>query len=1131
MKLYKYILSAVLCLLSASAFAQSARISGNVSDDLGPMMMVNVVEVDKDNRIVEHAVTDFDGNFSMIVKNTKDKLKISYVGYKEQVLEIGTRTVFNIKMKDDNQIDEVVIEGRKRSETNGLDILDREVSVAKQTFNMSEMEGLSFASVDEALQGQIAGLDIVFNSGDLGSGTQMRLRGTSTINGNAEPLIVVNDNIFEIPENQENFDFSTANEESFAQLLTVNPDDIESIEVLKDASACAIWGSRGANGVIMIKTKRGTRGKTRVSYSYRYSNAWMPEGLKLLNGDDYTMLLKESHFNPKQSSTASNAEELNYNPTFAEYENFNNNTDWVEAISKHGATHDHNINLTGGGDRATFRVSGGYYHQTGTVIAQKLDRLSTRMALDYYVSDRIKVSSDFALTYTDNDQNYSGLLGTAQVIMPNMSIYAQDPQGNDTPEYYIMRQNASDIFDKNQKTYINPVAVGMQAWKNVKSYRITPQISLTYDLLGLDYSETRLKYYGMVYMDAATTSNSDYYPNSLSTLGWLDDSVNKSSTSDDKSLTFNTRHRLNFTPYLGEKHTLTMMGEFEMNIGNSSSQSASSNGIPHGITSPTTGTHLSGSSTGTGQWRSANMKFSGTYSFMEGRYSATATLRRDGSTKFGKAHKWGNFPSLSLRWNIVDEPWMKWSEKWLSMLSIRPGVGITGNQPNSEYLHYTTYSNNGRYLDMTAAAQGGLRLTDLRWEQKKEYNIGTDFGFLEDRLTGDINIYRNVTSDQLMSGYSIPSSNGYSSLSYKNSGAVSNRGWELTINGNKFIKIGKDFSMNCYVNVGQNFNQILEMEESVLNNQNGDYNFSNGSYLGRIQVGNPLGSFYGFKYNGVYDYSYKNWEKALADQNCYTRPVQWDEDGNVLKYGASCPIAYDEEGNVIYGANGKPLQMVFGYEEGTQKYAFKGGDAIYQDINHDGNINELDIVYLGNSNPAAQGGFGFTFMYKRLQLKTQFTYRVGVDVVNEARMKVENMYTNDNQSIAVNWRWRKEGDDIVRSLEGTSTDGTGLDLHSMEMPRALYNTGYNWLGSDRYVEDASYVRFSYLQLSYNFDASKLKKYRLNSLYLAGSANNLFVWSNYTGLDPEISVGGWGCAKDTSKTPRSKSFTLALTVGF
>ena len=213
MKQVKYILAAVLCLLTTGAFAQTSRISGNVSDDMGPLMMVNVVELNKDNRIVEAATTDFDGNFVMVVRDTKDKLKISYVGYKDVILDIGTRTVFNVVMKDDNQLEEVEIVAQKRNETNGLDILDREVSVAKQKFSMSEMEGLSFASVDEALQGQIAGLDIVFNSGDLGSGTQMRLRGTSTITGNAEPLIVVNGNIFEMPtEEKGNFDFSTANE-------------------------------------------------------------------------------------------------------------------------------------------------------------------------------------------------------------------------------------------------------------------------------------------------------------------------------------------------------------------------------------------------------------------------------------------------------------------------------------------------------------------------------------------------------------------------------------------------------------------------------------------------------------------------------------------------------------------------------------------------------------------------------------------------------------------------------------------------------------------------------------------------------------------------------------------------------
>ena len=1114
MKVQKYIITALLCLIAISGAKAQQRISGNVSDDFGPMMAVNVVEIDKDNRIVEHATTDFDGNFVMVVKNTKDKLRVSYVGYKTQDIEIGSHTVFNIKMKDDNVIAEVEIVAQKRSATNGLDILEREVSVAKQTFNMSEMEGLSFASVDEALQGQIAGLDIVFNSGDLGSGTQMRLRGTSTINGNAEPLIVVNDNIFEMPaEEKGNFDFSTANEESFAQLLTVNPEDIESIEVLKDAAASAIWGSRGANGVIKIKTKRGSRGKTRVSYSYRYSNSWLPEGLNLLNGDDYTMLLKEEHFNPTQSSTASDARELSYDKTFSEYQNFNRNTDWVSAISQHGQTHDHNINLTGGGERATFRVSGAYYHQTGSVIEQKLDRLSTRMALDYYVSDRIKVSADFALTYTDNDQSYTSLLADAQLIMPNMSIWERNPDGSLTGQYYMMRQDASSIFNQNQKDIINPVASAMLAQKNEKSYRITPQISIDYDLMGLSDDETRLRYYGMVYMDANTKSNSKYVPSGLTTKGWLDTGTNQSSVDESKSLAFNTRHRLTFTPHFeNENHYLTFMGQWEMTIGNSSGQGAGTYGVPFGIYATSTGTYLTSSYTNTGQWRSMAMAFSAVYSYMGGRYSLTTTLRRDGSTKFGAANKWGNFPGVSLRWNIVDEPWMKWSKKWLSMLSVRPGFGITGGQPGSEYLHYTTYDNSGTYMDMRSTKQGGLRLTDLRWEKKTEYNLGSDYGFFDDRLTASLNFYRNVTSDQLMGGYAIPSSNGYSSLSYRNTGAISNHGWELNMNGNKFIKVGKDFSISCYLNVGQNFNRILEMEESVLNSQNGDYNFKNGSYLGRIQIGNPLGSFYGFRYQGVYEYSYKNWEKALANEDCYNRPVAWDEDGNITKYGASCPIAYDEDGNVIYGSDGKPLQMVFGFDEGSSIYKFKGGDAIYQDINHDGNINELDIVYLGNSNPAAQGGFGFTFQYKRLMLKTQFTYRYGVDVVNSARMNVENMYTNNNQSIAVNWRWRKEGDQT-------------------EMPRALYNTGYNWLGSDRYVEDASYVRFSYLQLSYSFDPAKLKKYGLNTLYLSGSANNLFVWSNYTGLDPEVSVGGWGCATDNAKTPRSKSFTLALTLGF
>ena len=1114
MKVYKYILLTVLCLVaSAATLSAQQRISGQVSDAMGPLMMVNVVEMDKDGRYINHATTDFDGNFTMIVKNNKNKLKITYVGFKDEILEIGDRTVFNVVMRDENLIEEVVIKAKPRTSSGGLNILEREVSVAKQTFKMSEMEGLSFASVDEALQGQIAGLDIVFNSGDLGSGTQMRLRGTSTIGGNQEPLIVVNDNIFEMPDG-EDFDFSASTEESFAQLLSVNPDDIESIEVLKDASASAIWGSRGSNGVIMIKTKRGSRGKTKVNYSYRYTNAWTPKGLNLLNGDDYTMLLKEAHFNPAQSSSATaDAKELAYDQAFSEYANYNNNTDWVKLISKHGHTHDHNISITGGGDKATFRISGGFYTQTGQIIKQNLDRFTTRMALDYFVSDRIKVSSDFSLTYTDNLKNYEGLLHNAQLIMPNMSVYAEylDENKNEvvSNDYYLMRNDAWSKFDGNQKNIVNPVAMGNLAWVSEKSYRISPQISIDYQLLGLNYDETQLRYYGMVYMDAGTLSNASYRPGSVTNMGFSNANYNATSVNDNKSLSFNTRHRLTFTPkFANENHMLTMMGQFELSSGNGNSQNSSSYGVPTGMTSSTAGTYLSGSGTSTWQWRSMGMVYSAVYSYMEGRYSATATLRRDGSTKFGAKQRWGNFPGFSLRWNIIDEPWMNWTKDnlKLSMLSFRPGWGLTGQQPGGEYLFYTIYDGTGSYMGNSAMAQAGLTLTNLKWAKKNEYNLGADFGFFDDKLTGGFNYYDNSTTDQLMPGYAIPSSNGYSTLAYKNTGSVRNYGWEFNLNGNKFIEIGK-FSISAYANVAQNFNTILSMEPSILNEANSDFNYQNGSYLTRIQIGNPLGSLYGFRYKGVYQYNYNtNWSIEQWD----AKEAELQKKG--LKLHDVYPIACDDEGKTLRGSDGKPLRMVYNYKDGSAQYSFRGGDAIYEDINKDGNINELDIVYLGNSNPKLQGGFGLTFQYKRLSLKTQFTYRYGVDVANNARMNVENMFTNNNQSFAVNWRWRKDGDETM-------------------MPRAMYNTGFNWLGSDRYLEDASYLRMSYLQLSYSVDPKILQKYGLSQLYLAGSANNLFILSKYTGLDPEIGADGWGRAFDNSKTPRSRSFTLSLTVGF
>ena len=1100
-KIKHLFLLVLFCFVSSSVFAQKgARISGTITSDAeGPLIMVNVTERDPSNRIIEACVTDFEGNFSMVVKNTSNVLEISYVGYKTQRVEIGSRTVFNIKMVEDNMLETVDIVAEQRSRSGGLDILEREMTHATQKISMDEMDGLSFASVDEALQGQIAGLDVVFNSGDVGSGTQMRLRGNSMLEGDATPLIVVDDNIFEVDEGT--FQFENATNESFAELLMINTEDIAEIEVLKDAASCAVWGSRGANGVIKIKTKRGKRGPTRVNFTYKFKDKWTPNGYNLLNGDDYTMLIKQALFNVNQVGV--DIPELNYDQTFPEYQNFNNNTDWVDAVSKHGFRNEYNLNLSGGGEKATFRISGGYSNETGQVIGQNLNSFSSRLALDYYVSARIKVIADFAFSYTKQRRNTMDLLYNSLLMMPNQSIYEQDSLGNNTDAYYAMLKYPSpNQLQSSMQGRKNPVAVGDLAQYHTENYSINPQITFEYNLLGLEDNETQLKYRGMVNLNASTSSGSVFNPAALSTDDWTATEKNKSESNDSKSLGFTTRHQMIFTPYLGNSdHYMTMNAQFELSTSSGNSQNSTAVGLPTGnISSPTIGAKLSGS--GTSKWESRNISFvyDAHYSY-KSKYSLRLAVRGEGNTAMGDDRKWAAFPSISARWNIIDEPWMDWAKPYLSMLSLRPGFGMDGHAPgrNVTFNSYSAYQYS--YLGMAGFQMDGIRLTDLRRSDKREWNVGSDFGFFDGLLTGAFNYYHGTTYDNIIANYRLPSTTGYSSLAYKNSGTVRNYGWELNMNLNN-VKLAKDFSMSMYFNIGNNFNEILELEEAYLEEKNGKYEQpANSKYLPRVQIGNPSGAIYGFRYKGVYRYSYKNWEKALAEE----------EAGR----NGTCPIVRDAEGNVVYEANGQPKKLVLFYnnEEGKPYYEFKGGDAIYEDINHDGTINQLDIVYLGNSNPAAQGGFGLTFRYKKWSLRTSFTYRWDVDVVNSSRMAFENMSSFDNQSVAVNWRWRKEGD-------------------VTEIPRAV-NGGhaYNYLGSDRYVEDASYVRLSYVQLSYSFKPEWLKKIGVKNLNLYASADNVAFWTKYTGLDPEVANGGEGIAYDGSKTPRPRSYTISLSLGF
>lgn len=1128
----KYLLFLLLCCSFALPTSAQKRISGhvwNVKD--GPIMMANVLEIDGNNRIQSSTTTDMSGNFTLTIKNPNDILKVYFFGYRPWERKIGATTVFKIELETNTRtIKEVKVTGHKVTHSNGLSIPEREVSVATQKLDMDEMKGLSFESADQALQGQIAGLDIVANSGNLGSGMSMRVRGVTSITGNQEPLIVVDGHVL---ENYSSTDVDLQdmdNTEQFANLLNVNVEDIKTINVLKDASACAIWGSKGANGVIEITTRRGVKGKTRVSGNYYFTGSWQPEGMKMLDGDGYTMMLKEAYFNPKQNDLTSNIVELSYKrDRTAYYANFNKNTDWVDAVSQFGQSHKYYVSITGGGDQAQFRISGGYDHETGTIIKQSLNRFSTRMTLDYKVSDRITFSSNFALTYTKNNRNYTGILAKAYEAMPNMSMtrWEYNPSTDsyyDTGEYYKMypaASSAGEVKDGYTSYYLrdmvdvgNPVAIANLSWSKVSDYTISPQFQLEYKLLGKSADKTQLNYHGEVYLNAVSETSDAFYPGSLTSGTW-GDGINASANTNSHTLSFSTIHRLIFIPKLPKDHTFQAMVQGEVYTESGNTQKISSTGLVGGITDPTVNAYLTGSSTSTS--KSHELHFTGTmhYSY-KSKYSLDATLRADGSTYFGKDKRWGYFPSLSGRWNISDEYFFKPLQKYVNMFAFAPGWGVTGNPPESNTIAYNEYASTGSYGSSgtyhTGIAPSNLRLTTLQWEKTSSWNLGFFVDFFEDLANFNFNVYKKHTTDLLQKNVRIPSSTGFSSLSYANVGVLDNAGWDLNASTKPLFKIGK-FSMKFKFNAAHNSNKIKQMDASVLASINEDFDYKNENYLSRIQIGNALYSIYGFRYKGVYRYDYEH-SGYFADESKNTvYGSNTAASATARGENATCPIARDANGNIIYDAQGNPLRMYYNY--GSTNYIFSGGDAIYEDINHDGQINELDIVYLGNSNPKFTGGFGIDFTYGKWTLKTSFNIRTGAKIINLARMKAEDMRSNANQSKAVNWRWRKNGD-------------------ITEIPRAMSTqagASYNALASDRYVESGDFIRLQYMQLSYSFDPKFVRHLGIHGLSFSASGNNLFFFSKYSGVDPEHVASGYSPATDDSQTPRSRSITFSLNVSF
>lgn len=1101
-----YRIICILCLLcTASAMMAQKAVTGKVTDsNTGEEIIgASVTEIDVTGRVVTATVTNINGDYSLNFRNAKNRLSVSYIGYKTQRIAYKGQSVINVRLQDEHtSIKEVTVTARKRaSGESGFNISQREVSMAMGHFNMKDMEGISVTSAEDALQGRISGLDIV-GSGVPGSGSQMKIRGTSSITGNTQPLVVVNGVPFS--GSTDDIDFGSATEEEYADLLNVNVDDIEEITVLKDAASTAMWGSKGANGVLLITTKKGARGKTQLSYSYKLSGQTQPKGMDMLNGNDYTMLMKQAFFNRDLEGTETygdySFDELNYNYMgFDQAYNYDKNTDWVGAVTQTGWTHDHYLTISGGGERASFRLSGGYYDRTGTNLKQEYKRYSSRLQLDYDVSERIRVSAEMQLTYSDNDKNYSSLLDIAYKKMPNMSVYEYDSNGNNTGRYFNITPgegigNTGGKFDSNQRSLYNPVALGNLATNNTKGYRILPKVQLQYDIFNPE--EIYLRYQGWVAIDMNHEHTRKYLPSEVvynSNEEYANANVaenyiyDKKTISTENSLTWQSRFK---NPDI---HNLQAQVKMQTSTSMSNSQTVKSNGLPSSnITDATASGYVN--YVGNENVRDQSVSWMGRLHYMlYNRYIFDANCRVDGSTQFGADNRYGVFPGLSAKWIVSDEPLFKkaFGDKVVTLLAFRPSWGIAGRQPGKNYLQYNVLETSTGYMGNSQVYPSRIRLNGLKWEKVTSMNWGFDMELWNGKVIVNADLYHKRTNDLLFPNINIPSTSGFSYLTYKNIGILDNDGWELTFNFNRIIEKGK-FSADVNVNFASNKNTIIELDESVLNSYNNTTSFGNGQYGTLLQVNNSFGSIYGFKYKGVYAYSLDNLDKALAEN-------------------ATSAVARDKKGNILYNADGSVKPIYYYY--GSTKYQFRGGDAIYEDQNGDGSIDQYDVVYLGNCNPKLQGGWGVTLRYDKFSVNFFCNFRYGNKIINSARMNAENMYYAYNQCSTVNWRWRKEGD-------------------ITNVPRAVYKQAYNWLGSDRYVEDGSFIRMKYITFRYTLPTKLIKPIGLTRANAYFTFNNLFCITKYSGADPEIgSSSNTGVVYDNSTTPRSKDWTLGLSLTF
>ena len=1047
-------------LFSVTVAMAQVLVRGTVVDQTGESVIGASIQV---KGTTQGTITDIDGKFSLGVPDKKSVIVVSFIGYATKELQVDTSKPMSIVLEEDTKVlDEVVVVGYQ--EVRKKDLTG---SVAKA--DMNELLNTPVGSFDQTLGGRIAGVNVSSSEGTPGGTMNIVIRGNNSLTQDNSPLYVIDG--FPV--------------EDAAIASTINPSDIESLDILKDASATAIYGARGANGVVIITTKKGKVGKAQITYDGSVTMHHVTRTIPMMDAYEFVKLQAETY--PASIANSTGGYLMEYQGkqwTLDDYRDIFQ-YDWQDEILRTALQHNHNIRLTGGTEGVRYNASVSYYNQDGILLNSGYERFQARANT---VIKRDKLDINLTTNYsrsiqtgsTPSETSYSGMnnlfysvWGYRPVTYPNKSMESllndvMDEAINSSNDYRF--NPIRSLKEEYRKYYINNLQLnGYVSYEFIKGLKLKVSGGYTYDARKNDqFNNSNTRYGGPTSTDKV---NAQIIRNER--LTWL----------NENTLTYQTN--------IKKKHFFNSLVGITFQNSDYEYYSLKSTHIPNeslGMAGMADGT-LSSSSSLKSSWSMMSYLARLNYNY-KSKYYATASFRADGSSKFSKKHRYGYFPSGSLAWNFMEEEFMDPIKKVVGAGKLRVSWGLTGNNRIGEYDYYALlqmlkekqgdYISNGSIPsgvypfdnDMSSVGMVPVSLPneDLKWETTEQWNVGLDLSFFNERLNFTADVYRKTTRDLLLEA-SLPLVSGYYSAT-KNIGKVRNDGLELSLSTVNVQT--KDFTWTSDFNIAFNKNEVLELAENQLSLTTAarfDQNYnSQPSYIAK--VGLPMGMMYGYIYEGTYKYD------------------------DFVKSGNS----YTLKDNVPY----------FSSEANTQP-----GMPKYKDVNGDGIIDTNDRTIIGRGLPIHTGGFTNSFTYKGFDLSVFFQWSYGNDIMNANRLFFENAGGKKdlNQFASYANRWTPENPES-------------------DIPAATKSASNNVISS-RIIEDGSYLRLKTVTLGYTFPKALIAKAKLSNARVYVAAQNLWTWTSYSGYDPEVSVRNSALTPglDFSSYPRAFTLSFGVNLGF